>query len=69
MHALHAWRIRPCCLGILNFLFKTKSNKRGKASILTTTLSAERTLHAIGKNYAIKTIPAGKILERNLLDR
>ena len=43
-----------------------KSIKRGKAAILTTTLSAERTLHAIGKNYAIKTIPAGKILERNL---
>ena len=50
-------------------LFKTKSNKRRKAAILTTTLSAERTLHAIGKNYAIKTIPAGKILERNLLNR
>ena len=31
-------------------------------------LSAERTLHAIGKNYAIKTIPAGKLLERNLID-
>ena len=45
-----------------------KSNKRGKAAILTTTLSAERTLHAIGKNYAIKTIPAAKILKCNLLD-
>ena len=45
-----------------------KSNKRGKAAILTTTLSAERTLHAIGKNYTIRTIPAGKILERNLVD-
>ena len=52
-----------------------KSNKRGKAAILTTTLSAEptlpwplATLHAIGKNYAIKTIPAGKMLERYLLD-
>ena len=45
---------------------KTKSNKRGKAAMLTTTLSAERTLHASGKNYAIKTIPAGKILEPNL---
>ena len=45
-----------------------KSKKRGKAAILTTTLSAERTLHAIGENYAIKTIHAGKILERNLLD-
>ena len=45
-----------------------KSNKRGKAALLTTMLSAKRTLHAIGKNYAIKTIPAGKILERNLLD-
>ena len=32
-------------------------------------LSPERTLHAIGKNYAIKTIPARKVLERNLLDR
>ena len=31
--------------------------------------SAERTLHAIGKNYAIQTIPARKILERNLVDR
>ena len=50
-------------------LFKTKSNKSGKAVILTTTLSAERTLHAIGKNCAIKTIPAGKKLERNSLDR
>ena len=38
-------------------------------AVLTTTLSAERTLHKIGKNYAIKTIPAEKILERNLLDR
>ena len=46
-----------------------KNNKRNKAAKLTTTLSAERTLHAIGKNYAIKTIPAGKILERKLLDR
>ena len=45
-----------------------KSNKRGKAAILTTTLSAKRTLHAIGKNYAVKTIPAGKKIERNLLD-
>ena len=55
---------------VSNCHFKTKSNKRGKAAIvLTTTLSAERTLHAIGKNYAIKTIPAGKILEHNLLDR
>ena len=45
-----------------------KSNKRGKAALLTTMLSAKRTLHAIAKNYAIKTIPAGKILERNLLD-
>ena len=45
-----------------------KATKGGKAAILTTTLSAERTLHAIGKNYAIKTIPAGKILERNLID-
>ena len=57
----------PCCLWVLKCLFKTKSNKRGKAAILTTTWSAERTLHAIGKNYAIKTIPARKILERNLL--
>ena len=46
-----------------------KSNKRGKAAILTTMLSAERTLHAIGKNYAIKTMLAGKILECNLLYR
>ena len=45
-----------------------KSNKRGKAAILTTTLSAEQTLNAIGTNYAIKTIPAEKILECNLLD-
>ena len=33
------------------------------------TLSAERTPHAIGKNYASKTIPAGKLLERDSLDR
>ena len=33
--------------------FQNKSNKRGKAAILTSTLSAERTLHATGKNYAI----------------
>ena len=51
-----------------NVFFETKSNKRGKAAILTTRLSAKRTLHAIGKNYVIKTIPAGKILECNLLD-
>ena len=57
------------CLPMLSLRFKTKSNKRSKATILTTTLSAEQTLHAIGKNYSIKTIPAGKILERNLLDR
>ena len=44
-----------------NVFLKTKSNKRGKAAVLTTTLSAERTLHAIGKNYAIKTILAGKV--------
>ena len=37
-------------------------------TILTTALPAERTLNGIGKNYSIKTIPAGKILERNLLD-
>ena len=55
-------------LSFSKYLFKTKTNKRGKAALLTTTLSAERTLHAIGKNYAIKTIPAGKRLERNLLD-
>ena len=48
--------------------FKMKSNKMGKAATSATTLSAERTLHDIGKNYAIKTILAGKILERNLLD-
>ena len=36
--------------------------------MVTTTIFAERTLHAIDKNYAIKTIPAGKILERNLID-
>ena len=46
-------------------LFITKSSKRGKAVVVTTTIFAKRTLHAIGKNYAIKTIPAGKILERN----
>ena len=59
----------PCCLCVSKCLFKTKSNKRGKAAILTTTFSAERTLHAIGKNYAIKIIPAGKILERISLER
>ena len=53
----------PCCLCVSKCLFKTKSSKRGKAAILTTTLSAERTLHVVGTNYAIKTIPAGKILE------
>ena len=59
----------PCCVCVSKCLFKTKSNKRGKAFILTTTLSVVRTLHAIGKNYAIKIIPTRKILERNLSDR
>ena len=36
------------------FFFLMKSNKRGKAVILTTTLSAKRPLHGIGKNYAMK---------------
>ena len=49
--------------------FQNEKQRKGKAAILTTTLFAERTLHAIGKNYAIKTIPAEKILERSLLDR
>ena len=48
--------------------FQNKSSKKGKAAAVTTTIFAERTLHTIGKNYAIVTIPAGKILERNLLD-
>ena len=52
-----------------NVFSKRKTNEKDKAAILTTTLSAERTLYAISKNYTIKTIPAGKILERNLLDR
>ena len=58
----------PCGLCVSKCLFKTKSYKRSKTAILTTTLSAERTLHASGKNYAIKTILAKKISERNLLD-
>ena len=43
-----------CCLCVSKCLFKMKSNKRGKAAISRATLSAERTQHAIGKNYAIK---------------
>ena len=48
--------------------FQNEKQQKGKVAFLTTTLSAERTLHATGKNYAVKTIPAGKILERNLLN-
>ena len=51
-----------------NVFSKRKATKGVKRLVLTTTLSAEWTLHAIRKNYVIKIIPAGKILERNLLD-
>ena len=67
--------LRPVRLGFKMFLpmlslcFKMSfQNKKQQKGLSSYTLSAERTQHAIGKNYTTKTIPARKILEGNVLD-